>query len=934
MSKTNPKFSTLDDILVRLLSFDFYRDLIQDGNDNLKSIQKRIKWHSTLKPLPSQITNVEDYHNSFFSLFMVECLEILTQSKYNDLTLPVVIEPISCNISGVFGSVTFTLSQPLLDFSSGDLVLLHISKPNHVNLKRDINNKFVNHTAESSKSLSSDMDTTHPIYEDNLKHCLGYVISIMKNRILVKILLLPPKFATPETFDDRDLDRIKSIQTQLSSILSTHSQMNNATGKSTTEEWHISRLLSLTTIMREFKGLCMLEHMPLKDYLLTKVPENNNSQDPDTCKELVLDFEIPKKLKKTIEANYNSGQLSALSNSLKNTGISLIQGPPGTGKTTTIMSIISVILYSTIPTKKKKNVRESQKKHLNKSNFRKKNFWFFDEENGVEDKMTFDELQSDENYDYCSITEHNIYDCFNTKTKNNENKIYIGSEKQSNKRILICAPSNAAIDEIVKRLVSPDGGIFDANGNRYNPTVTRVGPNFNEDLREFSLQTKINNWDSKNNLSSLRGDRSNTINKPTIIMDILLNSEVVCSTLSGCGSKELYGLINCFDTLIVDEATQAVELSTLIPFNLGCKRAILVGDPCQLSATVCSKVAIQLNYDQSLFKRLQLCGYPVNFLKLQYRMDPLITRFPSMYFYQNQLVNAKETSSVPEEDWRQFPLLRPTVFFALDSQESMSDTSYVNEMEVDLVCQLLDIIVEIFSAIPGITEEEICKKIAVISPYAAQAEILKNTISQRIKILPTFSSVYKALTGSKTHQIYVSTVDGFQGMEKEIIIFSAVRTNYVGNRKARNSRIEDLTSPSILTINSEPHDPRESAKFSKLTDEYLKNISENTPDLTTNVIDASFIADRRRINVAITRACSNLFIVGNPRYLLDHKHWSALYNHYAKTGSIFICKTQNNSLDPKFLRNWSREYLNRSPEQYRKLLKNKYLKDFVTKLVS
>ncbi|EAN32069.2 AAA domain protein [Theileria parva strain Muguga] len=933
MSNTNPKFSTLDDILVRLLSFDFYRDLIQDGNDNLKLIQKRIKWHSPLKPLPSQITNVEDYHTSFFSLFMVECLEILTQSKYNDLTLPVVVEPISCNISGVFGSVTFTLSQPLLDFSAGDLVFLHISKPNFVNLKRDINSKFINHNGDSTKSVLTEMSLSHPIYEDNLKHCLGYVISIMKNRILVKILLLPPKFATPETFDDRDLDRVKAIQQQLSSILSTHKPIGNSTIKNASEEWHISKLISLTTIMREFKGLCMLEHMPLKEYLLTKVPENKDSQDPDTCKELVLDFEIPKQLKKTIESNYNSGQLSALSNSLKNTGISLIQGPPGTGKTTTIMGIVSVILYSSLPSNKKKNIKESQKRLVTKSNFRKKNFWFFGDENDVEDKITFDELQSDENYDYCSITDHNIFDCFNKKnSKNNENKIHIGSEKQSNKRILICAPSNAAIDEIVKRLVSPDGGIFDANGNRYNPTVTRVGPNFNEDLREYSLQTKVKNWDSKNNLSTIRGDRSNTIKKPTIIMDILLNSEVVCSTLSGCGSKELHGLLNCFDTLIVDEATQAVELSTLIPFNLGCKRAILVGDPCQLSATVCSKVAIQLNYDQSLFKRLQLCGYPVNFLKLQYRMDPLITRFPSMYFYQNQLINAKETTSAPEEDWRQFPLLRPTVFFALDSQESMSDTSYVNEMEVDLVCQLLDIIVEIFSSIPGITEEEISKKIAVISPYAAQAEILKNTISQRIKILPTLASQFRALAGAKTHQIYVSTVDGFQGMEKEIIIFSAVRTNYVGNRKARNSRIEDLTSRSILTINSEPHDPREAKKFSKLTDEYLRNISENTPDLTTNVIDASFIADRRRINVAITRACSNLFIVGNPRYLLDHKHWSALYNHYAKTGSIFICKTVNNSLDPKFLRNWSREYLSRSP--YKKLLKNKYLKDFVTKLVS
>ncbi|BAM41828.1 tRNA-splicing endonuclease [Theileria orientalis strain Shintoku] len=798
MTSKNPTLSSIDDILERLLSLDFYRDLVQDSNDNLKQIQKRIKWDSPLVPLPYKISSVEEYHASFFSLFMIECLEIISQSKYNDLSIPSPLEPISCNISGVFGYVTFSFSHPLPDFSPGDLVCLFLRKHNFVSNKRDIST--VLGYGIDKYSGSNGMSLSHPVYEDSINHAIGYLVSILKNRIVLKILLLPPSFATPETFDDRDLDRLMSIQNQLRYI---YSPRQSHAVKGDSECWYVSKLISLTTILREFKGLCMLSNMPLKDSLLTVMSERKNTLDPDTTNELIVDFEVPPRLKRTIEENYNSGQLSAVSNSLMTEGISLIQGPPGTGKTTTIMGIV----------------------------------------------------------------------------------IHLGSENHSNRRILICAPSNAAIDEIVKRLVSPDGGIFDPQGNRYNPTVTRVGPNFHEDLKEYSLETKLKKWLSKNNLSHLKGDRGNTAKRPTIIMDILLNSEIVCSTLSGCGSRELYGLINCFDTLIIDEATQAVELSTLIPFNLGCKRAILVGDPCQLSATVCSKVAIQLNYDQSLFKRLQLCGYPVNFLKLQYRMDPLITRFPSMYFYQNQLINAKKSLSKPEEDWRQFPLFRPTVFFAIDSHESRNDTSYVNEMEVDLVCQLLEMLIEIMSTIPGITAEEIARKIAVISPYAAQAEILKSTISQRIKINPqTNVPDYSKITPSKTNQIYVSTVDGFQGMEKDIIIFSAVRTNYV--------------------------------------------------DLTANVIDASFIADRRRINVAITRACSNLLIVGNPRYLLDHKHWSALYNHYAKTGSIFICKTVNNKLDPNYLKNWSKEYLKKDPDRVNEFLRNKYLVKFVTDLMS
>lgn len=39
---------------------------------------------------------------------------------------------------------------------------------------------------------------------------------------------------------------------------------------------------------------------------------------------------------------------------------------------------------------------------------------------------------------------------------------------------------------------------------------------------------------------------------------------------------------------------QAVELATLIPLRLGCRRLILVGDPKQLPATIFSRVAIQL----------------------------------------------------------------------------------------------------------------------------------------------------------------------------------------------------------------------------------------------------------------------------------------------------------------------------------------------------
>ena len=53
-----------------------------------------------------------------------------------------------------------------------------------------------------------------------------------------------------------------------------------------------------------------------------------------------------------------------------------------------------------------------------------------------------------------------------------------------------------------------------------------------------------------------------------------------------------------------DEAAQAVEPSTLIPFKFNPNRVVMVGDPCQLPATVFSKLAKGANYDQSLFQVL------------------------------------------------------------------------------------------------------------------------------------------------------------------------------------------------------------------------------------------------------------------------------------------------------------------------------------------
>ncbi len=103
---------------------------------------------------------------------------------------------------------------------------------------------------------------------------------------------------------------------------------------------------------------------------------------------------------------------------------------------------------------------------------------------------------------------------------------------------------------------------------------------------------------------------------------VLNSAKIVFATLSGSGSDRLSRIPGGFHTVIIDEAAQAVELSTLIPLRYNCKHCILIGDPRQLPATVFSRAASKSLYTRSLFSRLQRLKHPLHLLTVQYRMHP------------------------------------------------------------------------------------------------------------------------------------------------------------------------------------------------------------------------------------------------------------------------------------------------------------------------
>lgn len=95
---------------------------------------------------------------------------------------------------------------------------------------------------------------------------------------------------------------------------------------------------------------------------------------------------------------------------------------------------------------------------------------------------------------------------------------------------------------------------------------------------------------------------------------LINQSTVICCTLSSAGRDDFSLLTHGFESILIDEAAQAVELSTLIPLKYDVKRCILVGDPAQLPATVLSKEAADCLV--SLFRCFSLHALSVSQLVL------------------------------------------------------------------------------------------------------------------------------------------------------------------------------------------------------------------------------------------------------------------------------------------------------------------------------
>lgn len=394
--------------------------------------------------------------------------------------------------------------------------------------------------------------------------------------------------------------------------------------------------------------------------------------------------------------------------------------------------------------------------------------------------------------------------------------------------ILVCAESNVAVDNLLEGLL--ENGVNAVRVGR--PVKVR------ENLRSATLDARVAEHpdqeklrlekemleevqsELKNLKGRERGLAYRDINKgwkeikrleKQMAQDILDRADVICSTCIGAGHEILSDRL--FPFVLIDEATQSSEPSSLVPLSRGSRQVVMVGDHRQLPPTVISRRAEKGGLNRSLFERLIESGVPVNMLAVQYRMHPTIRDYPSGRFYDGMLEDGGDalTRTAPAgitwPDWD-----HPVAFVPVEGSEIVDEMgaskSNMDEAAtvVELVSQVLD------------TMELTTADIGVISPYAGQVRLL-NTL---------FEDSGGLSIGGRFHGLEVRTVDGYQGREKELIIISTVRSNDTG--------------------------------------------------------EIGFLKDRRRLNVAMTRAKRGLVVVGDSRTLRHDPTWASWLDWVGERG--------------------------------------------------
>ena len=347
-------------------------------------------------------------------------------------------------------------------------------------------------------------------------------------------------------------------------------------------------------------------------------------------------------------------------------------------------------------------------------------------------------------------------------------------------QVMVSAQSNTAVDWIAEKLV--DRGI----------PVLRIGNphRVHDQMLAFTYERRFEAhsdypelWQIRKTIREMTGrlrksgreDRERLHNQLTklrvratgleirIDTELFTEARVIACTLVGAASRVLER--KRFSSLFIDEAAQAIEAACWIAISRA-DRVILAGDHCQLPPTIKCIEAARGGLGRTLLEKVVLHKpETVSLLKIQYRMHEDIMRFPSRWFYHDELEAAPEVKYRGILDFDTPVSWIDTSELDLQEKAVAEGTGRLNTGEAELLVRELKNYMERIG-IRRILEEHI--DFGVISPYRAQVHYLRHLLKKE----PFFRPCRRLIT--------VHTVDGFQGQERDVIMISLVRANEKG----------------------------------------------------------------------------------------------------------------------------------------------------------
>jgi ATP-dependent RNA/DNA helicase IGHMBP2 len=383
---------------------------------------------------------------------------------------------------------------------------------------------------------------------------------------------------------------------------------------------------------------------------------------------------------------------------------------------------------------------------------------------------------------------------------------------KAGEKVLVSAPSNTAVDNIAKGLITQNLKVLRVgNTSKVDEMVFQHTPEGKlsnskqlkeikqlkiraEEFRKMALKYKRSfgkaEREQRNLLFKEVKNIRTEIKKLQAYNEEKLHTEaeVILGTPVGLYDAKINHL--SFETLVIDEAGQCIEPLAWCIFPLA-KKYVLAGDHLQLPPTVLSNEAARLGLNRSVLEISIATVENVFLLNTQYRMREAIAGFSGNYFYNSLLLTAANLTNIGTHI-----SFIDTAGSGYNEIHGSNGTSLQNEGELQIVLKLIE------------TELLDPLRTAFISPYAGQVAAAQD-------ILPK--------------QMRISTIDSFQGQEKEIIILSLVRSNDDG--------------------------------------------------------DIGFLKDYRRMNVAMTRAKEQLFVIGDSATIGGDVFYNAFLSYIEKSGN-------------------------------------------------